>query len=42
MYYEWEWMSDLAIIPAWECVLVGFLVGMIVTLTVIAITEDKK
>lgn len=42
MYYEWEWMSDLAIIPAWECVLVGFLVGMIVTLAVIAISEDKK
>ena len=42
MYYEWEWMSDLAIIPAWECVLVGFLVGMIVTLAVITITEDKK
>jgi hypothetical protein len=18
MYYEWEWLSDLAIIPAWE------------------------
>ena len=42
MYYEWEWMSDLAIIPAWECVLVGFLVGMIVTLAVIAISGDKK
>ena len=42
MYYEWEWMSDLAIIPAWECVLVGFLGGMIVTLAVIAISEDKK
>jgi len=42
MYYEWEWMSDLAIIPAWECVLVGFLAGMIVTLAVIAISEDKK
>ena len=42
MYYELEWMSDLAIIPAWECVLVGFLAGMIVTLAVIAISEDKK
>lgn len=42
MYYEWEWISDLAIIPAWECVLVGFLAGMVVTLAVIAISEDKK
>ena len=40
--YEWEWLSDLAIIPAWECFLVGVLVGMIVTLTVIALTEDRK
>lgn len=42
MTYEWEWLSDLAIIPAWECALVGFLVGMIVTLAIVAITEDKK
>ena len=42
MTYEWEWLSDLAIIPAWECVLVGVLVGMIVTLAIVAITEDKK
>ena len=42
MYYECEWMSDLAIIPALECFLVGLLVGMIVTLAVIAISEDKK
>ncbi len=41
MYYDWEWLSDLAIIPAWECFFVGVLVGMIVTLTVIALTEDK-
>ena len=41
MYYEWEWLSDLAIIPAWECFLVGVIVGMIVTLTVIALTEDR-
>ena len=25
--YQWEWLSDLAIIPAWECFLVGVLVG---------------
>lgn len=42
MTYSWEWLSDLAIIPVWECVLVGFLIGMIVTLVVIAISEDKK
>lgn len=36
MYYEWEWLSDLAIIPAWECFLVGILIGMLVTLIVIA------
>ena len=24
MYYQWEWLSDLTIIPAWECFLVGF------------------
>lgn len=42
MTYQWEWLSDLAIIPAWECFLVGVLVGMIVTLTVIALTEDRK
>jgi hypothetical protein len=27
MYYEWEWMSDLAIIPAFEIFLVGFMLG---------------
>ncbi len=42
MTYQWEWLSDLAIIPAWERFLVGVLVGMIVTLTVIALTEDRK
>lgn len=43
MTYQWEWLSDLAIdLPALECFLVGVLVGMIVTLTVIALTEDKK
>ena len=42
MTYSWEWLSDLAIIPAWECFIVGVLVGMIATLVVITITEDKK
>ena len=42
MTYQWEWLSDLAIIPAWECFIAGVIVGMIVTLTVIALTEDRK
>lgn len=37
MYYKWEWLSDLAVIPAWECFLVGVLVGMLLTLAVLAI-----
>ena len=36
MYYQWEWLSDLAIIPAWECFLVGAALGIMVTLAVIA------
>ena len=36
MYYEWEWLSDLAIIPAFELFLCGILVGMIVTLIIVA------
>lgn len=30
MYYGFEWLSDLAIIPAWECFLVGFLIGVVI------------
>lgn len=30
MYYEWEWLSDLAIIPAWEVALAGFIAGALV------------
>lgn len=41
MTYQWEWISDLAIIPAWECFLVGILIGMLVALFVIAITGGK-
>ena len=26
--YKWEWLSDLAIIPAWECFLLGVIVGL--------------
>jgi len=36
MTYSWEWLSDLAIIPAWECVLAGVLIGMVLTLVIIA------
>lgn len=35
MYYEWEWMSDLAIIPAFEIFLVGILVGICIALIII-------
>jgi len=34
MYYEFEWLSDLAIIPAWECFLAGLLLGILLTLFV--------
>lgn len=30
MTYQWEWLSDLAVIPAWECVLIGFVAGTLV------------
>lgn len=30
MYYEWEWLSDLAIIPAFELFLFGFVCGLII------------
>ena len=36
MTYSWEWLSDLALIPAWECFLTGVLIGMILTLAIIA------
>lgn len=41
MTYSWEWLSDLAIIPAWECVLVGVLVGIVLTLGIMA-AERKR
>ena len=25
MYYDFEWLSDIAIIPAWESFLAGFI-----------------
>ena len=36
MTYSWEWLSDLALIPAWECFLAGVLIGMVLTLAIIA------
>jgi len=41
MTYEWEWLSDLAIIPAWECFLLGFVLGGIVV-GLIVLAEIKK
>ena len=42
MYYEWEWLSDLAIIPAWECYLAGVVTGILLTLTVLAARGGGK
>ncbi len=42
MYYQYEWLSDLAIIPAFECFVAGVLVGMLVTLAVIVCTRRKR
>jgi hypothetical protein len=42
MYYEWEWLSDLAIIPAWECFLAGLAIGILLTLAVMAGAGGKR
>lgn len=42
MTYQWEWLSDLAIIPAWECFLIGALVGAIITGIIILIEINKR
>lgn len=42
MYYQYEWLSDLAIIPAFECFVAGVFVGMLVTLAVIVCTRRKR
>ena len=34
MYYEWEWLSDLAIIPAFELFLAGVFVGAVIVLII--------
>ena len=41
MYYEWEWLSDLALIPAWEIFLAGLIIGMLLTLAICA-AERKR
>lgn len=41
MYYKWEWLSDLAIIPAWECFLAGLLLGIVLTLAIKAMGGQK-
>lgn len=41
MYWH-ELISELEIIHAFECFLAGLIVGMIVTLTLIALTEGRK
>ena len=42
MYYEWEWVSDLAIIPAFELFVIGVMVGMIFTLCIVAYDRAIK
>lgn len=41
MTYTWEWLSDLAIIPAWELFLAGVIVGIVLTLG-ISTAERKR
>lgn len=41
MYYQYEWLSDLAIIPAWECFLAGVMIGMLVALAVFFFSRRK-
>ena len=42
MTYSWEWLSDLAIIPAWECFLAGVALGIVVSLFVTGGAGGKK
>ena len=37
MTYQWEWVSDLAIIPAFELFIAGILVGAIAVAVIIGI-----
>lgn len=38
--YNWEWVSDIALIPAWECFLAGVITGIIIAF--IATTRKEK
>ena len=40
--YKWEWISDLALIPAWECFLVGVIVGAIITGIIVLVEISKR
>ena len=42
MYYQWEWLSDIAIIPAWECFLAGVVVGALFVGIIWATSGGKK
>ena len=41
MTYSWEWLSDLALIPAWEIFLAGVIVGIVLALG-ISTAERKR
>ena len=38
MAYAWEWLGELAVIPAGECFLAGVLAGMALTLGIVILT----
>lgn len=38
MYYDWEWLSDIAIIPAWEIFLAGLVVGACIGVLITLLT----
>ena len=42
MIYAQEWLSDLRIIPAWECFLAGVILGMIITLAILKAEGRRK
>lgn len=42
MTYSWEWLSDLALIPAWEIGIIGVILGAILTLLILATTRDSN
>lgn len=42
MYYQYEWLSDLAIIPAFELFIAGFIIGLIFWGAVCHFTEKPQ